>query len=505
MYLFERVFCFLIKHKLKFLTLYTLAAAGLIYSLANSPKVFETTTVVSIQPAQQSTASSDGQLNRLPTPLSVEQAARSQIALIESEEVARRVIEKIGVNKLAAGDVAAWKQTDEHVRQWIDTLINGKAGSDMSFVADAKKYVKKWTGTVLNDTGSEMSVVDIAYLQLANSIDARFEPNTNLITVRVRNHDPALAKLLAGSLIDAFVERYYELYSGAGTAFFDDQRNRSAERFEKLSAKLANFSRTNNVFDVSEQRRLLLQERTRMSGALSTTEGQIRQAAEQADTIPRQLAKMKPVGRLAQVTGLTDGKSASPGAEDPKEKDGGLTARLAENPPILLVRVYQDTIAELVRLKIDLQGYDALQRHQLKQLKDIDEQLSTLSAKEAEYDRLKLEVTQARQGTEVFNRRLLEEGLNQDMNSSMLASVRVVQRATMPLAPIWPNMRIVAALAFVLMLLPFLFILGRSITAPPAMPLAPAAAPTAAEEPPPLPAAFNVPIFRNVVKHPSSG
>jgi polysaccharide biosynthesis transport protein len=423
----ENAWATLTRHKLKFLTGYVAFVVGVIFLLAQSAPIYETNSIISIQPA----ARSDGaQLNRQETPLSVEQAARSQIALLESEEVIRRAIDKVGAKKFAS--------QPSHISQWLEK-IKGRS--------------------------RRLSAPDAAFLEIRDALDARFEPNTSLITVRFRDNDPLVSKDVTNALVDSFTERYYEVYSGGGGVnFFRAQQKRSAKNFEDLSAKLAAFARANNVFDVAEQRRLLLQERTRLATALVTTQGEIRQQSEQAVTIPEQLAKMKPVGRLPQVIGLTEGASDAR-RQSGKEEDAAQTARLAANPPLLLVKVYQDTIATLVKLKIDLSGLRALEQHQIAMLKNADEQLSVLSSKEAEFERLRLDVSQARQGTEIYNRRTLDEQLEQDLNASMLAGVRVVQRATIPLSPIWPTARLLIAIGFILLLLPLLLVVGRYLSA----------------------------------------
>ena len=417
----------LTRHKLKFLTGYVVFVVGLIFLLAQSPPIYETNSIISIQPP----ALADGsQVKRQETPLSVEQAARSQIALLQSEEVIRRAIDKVGADKLVS--------QPGYISQWLET-IKGRS--------------------------RRLSAPDTAFLEIRDVLDARFEPNTSLITVRVRNNDPLVSMDVTNALVDSFTDRYYEVYSGGGGVnFFREQQKRSAKKFEELSAKLATFARANNVFDVVEQRRLLLQERTRLATALVTTRGEIKQQSEQAVAIPEQLAKMKPVGRLPQVIGLTEGASDSK-RQSGNEEDAAQTARLAANPPLLLVKVYQDTIATLVKLKIDLKGLRALEQHQLAMLKSTDEQLSVLSSKEAEFERLRLDVSQARQGTEIYNRRTLDEQLEQDLNASMLAGVRVVQRATIPLSPIWPTGRLLIGLGFILLLLPVLLVIVRSLSA----------------------------------------
>ena len=110
------------------------------------------------------------------------------------------------------------------------------------------------------------------------------------------------------------------------------------------------------------------------------------------------------------------------------------------DPPLLLVRVYQDTAQNLVTLNASIAGLRALEENQRAALASVDSELSSLSSIGAEFDRLKREVDQAATYLEAHTKRAAEAQIDADWDASEnLASVKVVQRASVPVKPAFPQ------------------------------------------------------------------
>lgn len=413
------------QNKQPLLWFYYAAVAGGVILLLSLPPTFQSTAIVSIQPTDRPGV----------PPLSVEQAARSQIALLQSEDVIRRAIDKVGVAELKPAAVEAATNRSTKVGTFFRGMLKRVRGESEG-----------------------LSPADAVFVAVGDAIDARVGANTNLIHLAFKHRDAAVAKRFTQAWVESFVDRYYELYSnGNAVSFFQNQQLRSAASFKDASARLSEFSAKNNVFEVGEQRRLLLQERNALATGLTTTQGAIQQVAKQIETIPVQLDRMKHFGALPQVKSLAPARVKS----NVDAGDEALTTRLASDPPLLLVRVYQDTIASLIKLTTDVAGLRALAESQTDNLRRIDQQLSGLSGKEAEYQSLILDVNQARTSAELYSKRAVEEQLSHDLDANMLSSVRVVQSATVPIFPSWPNKKIIISLALILGFLPLFVAAGR--------------------------------------------
>ena len=384
------------------------------------PPTYEVSAVISLKPGPLS----GGDAEKFAATTRPEQVARPQIALLESENVIRQAISVVGATNLyPATMTASGSQVD---RAGISTFRIFKP----------------------------LASVDAAYIAAKGSLSVRPEPQTDLIRVNFRHANPKLAVDFTDALVQSFTERYYQLYSNIGAvSFFWEQQKQSDEAFARTSAALSEYSTNNQLFRIDDQRRLLLEQRSALAAALVGTTGLIAEKESQTAAIPSQLAQMKPIARNPQITGLTQlDVPPAPGTAPvaAKKQTSAPIASLAADPPLLLVKVYQDTVAALVKLHTDLAGLRALKAHQEKTLKELDVDLSSLSSKEAEFERLRREVMQARDNSDLFTKKALEEQLSQDLNARKLSSVQVLQGATTPLRPIWPKPGLLLALGILL-------------------------------------------------------
>lgn len=115
---------------------------------------------------------------------------------------------------------------------------------------------------------------------------------------------------------------------------------------------------------------------------------------------------------------------------------------------MLLIKVYQDNMASLMKLNADLNGQTELLNQLGTELENVNKELASLSAKEAEYGRLKRVLTTASAAAAQYAGRILEEQISSEVaKKSQLSSLRVVQRAITPTAPVFPQVPHLVALA----------------------------------------------------------
>ena len=382
---------------------------GVLIAATRAP-IYEADAIVLVKP----TARDGSDTTAVAASLRPEQMSRPQLTIIGSEDIIRRAVKSVGEEKIL-GDTPRF-----------------------SF----------WGGK------PRLSPADAAYLLAAKNLQVRTEPQTDLLRVSFRDHDPRLAADFVNQIISAFAVKYSQLYDNRGAAeFFRNRKKLSDEQVATASARMIDFSVNKSVFFVTEQRRLLLERRNNLAAAIASTNGLIADKDSRATIIPTQLAQMKPVGRLPQITGLAQVKPATE-ASAAISSDATIE-RLSKDPPMLLVRVYQDTIADLVKLQTDLAGLHALVDHQTQQLGKVNEELVSLSNQEAEFDRLRTEVDRAKRSADVLSKRAQEEALAQELNESDFASVQIVQTATTPLKPIWPHIPTILAIGLLLSAAPF--------------------------------------------------
>ena len=277
--------------------------------------------------------------------------------------------------------------------------------------------------------------LDEVYISVKKALSVRQEGLSDIVRVKFRHHDPKLAVAFTNAVVESFTARYLQLYRNSSDAvlFFLEQQKRNRLALERASAALQEFASANRVFKIDDQIRLLIEERSHVASTLGKTRGLITEKESQTLAIPTQLSQMKPINRLPQITGLTPSKPdkvTTPHVDNPPKIEA-----LGADPPLLLVRVYQDTIANLVRLQTELVGLHALELYQDSMLKKLDDELSSIVSKEAQFDRLRQEVVNLRANDEILTKKLTELQVSQDLNAKKLSSVQVIQDATTPLEP----------------------------------------------------------------------
>lgn len=477
--------------------IYLLLLALCVAGFESLPPKYEVSAMIDLQPAAY--GNTEDQRQRVPR---ADEMARSQIALLTTESVIRGALSDVAH---APASVPASPPAD---RQPDDVPVASSAYASTQSAASRGNRDPVWRGSANAKTMYEASALamgtatasasasksvdslrdllalvrdsiwpplppaDEAYLAARRAIKSQAEPNTGFIRIAFRDRDPDYAARFLDALIQRFTEKHYELYSNsAAVSFFAKHRKQSEDEFAKVSAELAAFSAANDVFNIDEQRKLLLQERSRVASDFTATRDLQAQKESEAASMADQLVLMKPFSRYPQVNALAQtGRRLRPLTET--EEDAAAAAltphtgdaatklpNLTGDPPLLLVRVYQDTIANLVKINTDLAGLQAKRKYQQSEIAEFDRKLADLSAKEATYERIRQRAELARATAAQFAKKAVDEQIQQDLNAQRLSTVRIVQPPMPPIQPIWPRPTIIA-IALLFALLPAIALAG---------------------------------------------
>jgi polysaccharide biosynthesis transport protein len=322
----------------------------------------------------------------------------SQLFIIESEDVIRGALAAVGSDKLYPG-----------LGDGFDERFEGK--------------------------GKDASANEAAYIKVKKQLNITAEKDTQILRLSFSHEDPELAAQFLNAVIDVFLKRQAELSGNAeAPAFFRDQVKRYRREYDRASLELSNFSKSHSTYSVEQQRKLALERRDEITSALATTKGTILEKESQAAKLQDTLVQLKRhVGFPSEVRG--------PKYNPPPAADTDRSADLPSgDPPLLLVRVYQDTAQNLVTLNASIAGLHALEENQRAALASVDSELASLSSIGADFDRLKREVDQAATYLEAHTKRAAEAQIDADWDASEnLASVKVVQRANAPIKPAFPQ------------------------------------------------------------------
>ena len=283
---------------------------------------------------------------------------------------------------------------------------------------------------------------------LRGLIAAKGEGRTDLLKISFRHRDPVIAADFLNQLANALVATQADLVQvpGAGT-FFQQQAKRLETEAEKAGTDLRNFSVEASIYSVADQRTLLLKRADDLSNLIASTRGAVEDRKGQKQAILDQLMILRPVYQSRTVTGIVN----SLRGRDHKDVENSVgAAQNEEAPPLLLVKVYQDAMANLLKVNTDLNGSLRVEKHLVGELDKVNAELASLSSKEAEYDRLKRVLTRASAAADHYGSRVIEEQINQDIaKKTQLSSVRVIQLAEKSTAPVFPRGTHIAVLSIV--------------------------------------------------------
>ncbi len=279
-----------------------------------------------------------------------------------------------------------------------------------------------------------------AIAALRDLISTKAEGRSDLLRISFRHRDPAAGAEFLNHLANTLVATQADLVQVPGADIFFQQQTKRLEReAEKAGNDLRNFSVAASIYSVADQRSLLLKRADELGSMIAGTRGSIEDRNGQKQAILDQLMLLRPVYQSKTVSSIV---SNLRGRDQKDSQSAAVTVpNFEEAPPLLLVKVYQDAMATLLKVNTDLSGSLRLEKSLVAELEKINAELASLSSKEAEYDRLKRVLVRASAAADHYGSRALEEQINMDIaKKTQLSSVRVVQTADKPIIPMFPRM-----------------------------------------------------------------
>ena len=357
------------------------------------------------------------------------ETSASMVRIIESEDVIREAVARVGLAKLV-------------------TPTGGPSKDGASHFQIFSRVFSLFT----THPPREITALDRAVPALRRALDVRYQPNTKIIRISFRHSDPATAAAFVDAIAQSFIDRQLSLFGRSQVAdFYQAQKEKVDEEVRRASDDIQSFVTANGIYSVNEERQLLLKRKNDTAASLAATHGAIADRTGQRETLTAQLRLLKPVtlspyvsslvtalGSDDRTTGKHDGAAAgtSTGSED---------RRISDGPPLLMVRVYQEAMLSLFKVNGELAGLVNMEKAQTEDIERLNDALDKLSSKEAEIARLNRVLEQASFNSDIFARRMVEEQTSAASDAARFSTVKIVQQAYAPLQPISPSLSLFAA------------------------------------------------------------
>lgn len=368
------------------------------------------------------------------------EVATSLMRVAESDEVIRRTVQAVGIRKLE----------ERH--------------SQESPLIGMRRHILGEISTFLGRNAADQPPRDEDPIQrerlirrTAQNLNVKIEPNSDVMRISFRHSVPTTAADFTNQLAQVFIDRQISLYNRPGAVeFYEKQKEHFNSEFMKASAEFGKFSGRSSIYDIDDQKQLLLKRITEISASIAATRGALAEKNGQKEALVSQLRRLKPVTQSPYVSSLVESLATEERQDGTGRANVGRAAvpdeRLPSDapPPLLMVKVYQDTMVMLFKTNSDIRGLTAAMAEQEETLRTITNELRSLSDKQAEYSRLKNNVAQAAYNVETYSRREVEEKISADMSRSKLSNVKIFQTALVPLDPVSPNIALFAAFGAIL-------------------------------------------------------
>lgn len=324
----------------------------------------------------------------------------SEIQLMYSRPVLARVVGELGLTR--ASEEA------------------GSRGVVLDALSGITEGVSNFFGALSG--APELDPTTAAIARLSRKIKVEPITLTNVLQVNYTDKNPRRSAMVVNTLLESYIEQHIEIHRVSGAAtFLEDQASIYKQRLDQTTAELRSFTERNDIFDIKQQKANYLERLSaaemnlkNMSSA-GTSQDPMQMASASDDELLRNL-KGEIINLELERTALVetygeDHKSA----KDIDTKIGVTKARLT---------------TEIENLR-ELYARD---------IRETRSALKGLEWKEAEYDRLNLAVEEARNNYLLYQQKTEEARVQSAMDNQKISSVRVLEKATIPTRPSFPNL-----------------------------------------------------------------
>ncbi|MGA7828351.1 MAG: GumC family protein [Geobacteraceae bacterium] len=322
---------------------------------------------------------------------------------------------------------------------------------------------------------------DLAKSSSKHPLDAaidRFEKNlsvddvkdSSVINVSFDHNNPQIAAKVVNSLVEKYEVKHLQVFSTPQSPFLESQVSDFRKKLQESETKMQDFKQKNRVYSLDEQRSLLLKQRTDLSSELMSARNSIDELQKRLGSLTANTKALTSTNALYTGTErdkiIVDAQSRLLALEVGKQEllrkytpNNRLVVENAKQIQIVknFLRdqeadiskkvmtgnvVYQDTKRDQVITEADLSAKRAKYATLKVQLAQLDGEIQALDLQEKEMENLKRDLSTNEKNYQVYDAKMEEARISDDMNRLKMANISVIQSAQVPANPIKPNKRL---------------------------------------------------------------
>ncbi|WP_370304781.1 GumC family protein [Sinimarinibacterium flocculans] len=407
------------------------AGLGAMYSFLAEPEYRATTTLL-IEPKEANVVEIDKVYDSSSV---LREYQRTQYELLRSRELASAIVESLQLeaHPIYADDVAEMREGDSSWKAQVGSFIKTHAPA-LYDALDLETYLAR-----------RETLVDV----VVDHLSIQPVPNTYLVDISYRSPDPQLSADVANEVVTRFVYRERDARAGIteeAVGWLTERLEQSRDELQKSEARLQQFLEDQNLVNVGGARGLAedeLTEQTRRLREARLRREQMANVYSKIRAAGSRIELLQEIPLIQEDPLVRDTKAAYLSAKEALEQLGPRYG--AKHPTRVTAQARFDAArsAYFTQLRIRADGLRSEYELADSTVRDLQAnvdrsmtRIQSLDRKDYELRVLEREVQANRELYETFLRRFKETEATSDLQPG---NARVIDRATVPGEPVWPQ------------------------------------------------------------------
>lgn len=308
-----------------------------------------------------------------------------------------------------------------------------------------------------------ISPVEAAIIAFDEHMEVRPAAKGNIIEVSYKNGNASSSSKALNNLIAFYMEKRIDAYKDPKSAIFLEKKvEEYRQKYLEAENRLKTLQQESRVVSYEDQRTLLLNQRMTLDVSLKTTYNQIKEGRQkltelekQLKSIPKNIITPATRERMGELEGrllalqLQEKELLAKYKEDnrlvanvrsqmemvmqfmEKQKGKSATPDLATPDPI-----YQDIQRQMLQTQAELSALEVRGSELERQLREVDADLQGLDAQGFKFKALSRELANAEERLRVYQQKLEEARILDDLERQKMTSVTVIEPAAVPVLPV---------------------------------------------------------------------
>ncbi len=397
----------------------------------------------------------------------------SELKIIQSRELAEKVVEALGVDVIQNGFAPVSASEDP---SFLGTLWSSVKQQTTSTIAAIRQYLPLLQPAADPNANQQLrnKTIDL----VAGNLLAETIKDSNVIALAYDAKTPELAHAVLDRLIDFYLQKHIAVYRSSDSyQFFADQTQGLRDDLMQTSEKLKNLKNETGISSLEEQRAILLERLGAIRTEQNATESARVAIKAEVAALKIKLSSLPP----SIVTLETQGAPSSAGEELRKQifllqlkKQELLSVYTPEAIPVqelqrqikeaetLLPKANTPTVArginqahqnlslDIVRQESQLKSLESKSKKLKEQLAQAEEELKQLNGNELQLAELNRDLTIQETNYRKYTESLEQARIDNALEMQKISNISLTQAATKPFEPISPKkgLILIAALFF---------------------------------------------------------